>query len=229
MTSRYHAPVTRTVLVVDDEAILRETLEYNLARDGYRVVTAADGREALARFADERPDLVVLDVLLPEMSGLDVCRAIRRESDVPILMLTAKDSEIDKVVGLELGADDYLTKPFGLRELLARVRALLRRTEGHGSEDEDRRAAGVLVAPGTMSAVPATGSRPAAAGFRSSRQTSAARRPCPRPGIRPGRRDRAGYRLRPASRIGRGSTACRGASRQRGRGLRRPPAGSRWR
>jgi DNA-binding response OmpR family regulator len=163
VTSRYHAPVTRTVLVVDDEAILRETLEYNLARDGYRVVTAADGREALARFADERPDLVVLDVLLPEMSGLDVCRAIRRESDVPILMLTAKDSEIDKVVGLELGADDYLTKPFGLRELLARVRALLRRTEGHGSEDEDRRAAGVLVAPGTMSAVPATGSRPAAA------------------------------------------------------------------
>ncbi len=126
--------VARTLLVVDDEAILRETLEYNLVRDGYRVVTAADGREALEQFATERPDLVVLDVMLPELSGLDVCRAIRRESDVPILMLTAKDSEIDKVVGLEIGADDYLTKPFGLRELMARVRALLRRTEAREAE-----------------------------------------------------------------------------------------------
>jgi DNA-binding response OmpR family regulator len=154
--------VTRTVLVVDDEAILRETLKYNLARDGYRVVTAADGREALARFAEERPDLVVLDVLLPELSGLDVCRAIRRESDVPILMLTAKDSEIDKVVGLELGADDYLTKPFGLRELLARVRALLRRTESHESEDESPQAAAVVVASGTASLPSSTGSAAAA-------------------------------------------------------------------
>jgi len=126
--------VVRTLLIVDDEAILRETLEYNLVRDGYRVVTAADGREALEHFAAERPDLVVLDVMLPELSGLDVCRAIRRESDVPILMLTAKDSEIDKVVGLEIGADDYLTKPFGLRELMARVRALLRRTEAREAE-----------------------------------------------------------------------------------------------
>jgi DNA-binding response OmpR family regulator len=124
--------VARTLLVVDDEAILRETLEYNLVRDGYRVVTAADGREALTRFAETRPDLVVLDVMLPELSGLDVCSAIRRESDVPILMLTAKDSEIDKVVGLELGADDYLTKPFSLRELQARIRALLRRTDAQG-------------------------------------------------------------------------------------------------
>ena len=121
--------MVRTLLVVDDEAILRETLEYNLVRDGYRVVTAADGREALARFADVHPDLVVLDVMLPELSGLDVCSAIRRQSDVPILMLTAKDSELDKVVGLELGADDYLTKPFSLRELQARIRALLRRTD----------------------------------------------------------------------------------------------------
>ena len=121
--------MARTLLVVDDEAILRETLEYNLLRDGYRVVTAADGREALVRFAAERPDLVVLDVMLPELSGLDVCRAIRRESDVPILMLTAKDSELDKVVGLEVGADDYLTKPFSLRELQARIRALLRRAD----------------------------------------------------------------------------------------------------
>jgi len=156
--------VTRTVLVVDDEAILRETLQYNLARDGYRVVTAADGREALARFAQERPDLVVLDVLLPELSGLDVCRIIRRESDVPILMLTAKDSEIDKVVGLELGADDYLTKPFGLRELLARVRALLRRTESHVLEEEDRRAAALADSSATVSLPSANGSHSSAAG-----------------------------------------------------------------
>src|SRR5271157_976046 len=121
--------MTRTLLVVDDEAVLRETLEYNLVRDGYRVVTAADGREAIAQFTAERPDLVVLDVMLPELSGLDVCRVIRRESDVPILMLSAKDSELDRVVGLELGADDYLTKPFSLRELQARIHALLRRTE----------------------------------------------------------------------------------------------------
>jgi DNA-binding response OmpR family regulator len=121
--------VARTLLVVDDEAILRETLEYNLVRDGYRVLTAADGHEALAQFSADRPDLVVLDVMLPGLSGLDVCRAIRRDSDVPILMLTAKDSELDKVVGLELGADDYLTKPFSLRELQARIRALLRRTD----------------------------------------------------------------------------------------------------
>ncbi len=127
--------MARTLLVVDDEAILRETLEYNLVRDGYRVVTAADGREALARFAEEQPDLVVLDIMLPELSGLDVCSAIRRQSDVPILMLTAKDSELDKVVGLELGADDYLTKPFSLRELQARIRALLRRTDTRPGAD----------------------------------------------------------------------------------------------
>ncbi len=140
--------MARTLLVVDDESILRETLEYNLVRDGYRVVTAADGREALARFAEEQPDLVVLDVMLPEVSGLDVCSAIRRESDVPILMLTAKDSEIDKVVGLELGADDYLTKPFGLRELQARIRALLRRTEAR-RPGEDGKAPSVAPTPGS--------------------------------------------------------------------------------
>lgn len=121
--------MARTLLVVDDEAVLREILEYNLVRDGYRVVTAADGREAIAQFAAERPDLVVLDVMLPKLSGLDVCRVIRRDSEVPILMLTAKDSELDRVVGLELGADDYLTKPFSLRELQARIHALLRRTD----------------------------------------------------------------------------------------------------
>ena len=121
--------MARTILVVEDEPTLRETLAENLELEGFRVVVAADGREALDRFRQMQPDLVVLDVMLPELSGIEVCREIRRESGVPILMLTARGSELDKVVGLELGADDYVTKPFGLRELLARIRALLRRSE----------------------------------------------------------------------------------------------------
>jgi DNA-binding response OmpR family regulator len=121
--------MARTILVVDDEPTLRETLAEALDADGFRVVTAADGREALARFREHRPDLVVLDLMLPELSGVEVCRILRQESGVPILMLTAKSSEIDKVLGLELGADDYVTKPFSLRELTARIHALLRRTE----------------------------------------------------------------------------------------------------
>ena len=119
--------MARTILVVDDEPTVRETLAENLQREGYRVVTASDGREALARFRSERPDLVILDVMLPELSGVEVCRIIRAESAVPILMLTAKDAEIDTVVGLEVGADDYVTKPYRLRELVARMRAVLRR------------------------------------------------------------------------------------------------------
>ena len=118
-----------TVLVVDDEQTLRDMLAYNLRREGYRVLTAADGAEAIPLAYAERPDLVILDVMLPGVSGFDVCRAIRRELTVPILMLSAREEEIDKVLGLELGADDYLTKPFGLRELLARVHALIRRTD----------------------------------------------------------------------------------------------------
>jgi len=121
--------MARTILVVDDEPTLRETLAEALDADGFRVLTAADGREALSRFREHQPDLVVLDLMLPELSGIEVCRIIRAESGVPIVMLTAKSSEIDKVVGLELGADDYVTKPFSLRELTARIRALLRRTE----------------------------------------------------------------------------------------------------
>ena len=121
--------MARTILVVDDEPTVRETLAESLEGEGFRVVTADDGREALELFRDERPDLILLDLMLPELSGIEVCRIVRRESGVPILMLTAKDSELDKVVGLELGADDYVTKPFSLRELGARVRALLRRTE----------------------------------------------------------------------------------------------------
>jgi DNA-binding response OmpR family regulator len=126
--------MARTILVVDDEPTLRETLAEALDADGFRVVTAADGREALARFREHRPELVVLDLMLPELSGIEVCRIIRQESDVPILMLTARSSEVDKIVGLELGADDYVTKPFSLRELSARIRALLRRSEQVASE-----------------------------------------------------------------------------------------------
>jgi DNA-binding response OmpR family regulator len=121
--------MARTILVVEDETTLRETLVDALEAEGFRVVWAADGRQALTVFRAERPDLVLLDLMLPELSGIEVCRIIRAESGVPIVMLTAKDSELDKVVGLELGADDYVTKPFSLRELSARIRALFRRSE----------------------------------------------------------------------------------------------------
>jgi DNA-binding response OmpR family regulator len=122
-------PVARSVLIVDDEPTLRETLAEALEADGLRVTTAADGKEALERFRADPPDLVLLDLMLPQVSGIEVCRILRRESSVPIVMLTARDSEIDKVVGLELGADDYITKPFSLRELLARIRSQLRRLD----------------------------------------------------------------------------------------------------
>ncbi len=115
------------VLVVEDEPTLLETLEYNLTHQGYQVCTAADGPTALEVARRERPDTIVLDIMLPGLDGLEVCRILRREMSVPILMLTARADEVDKVVGLEVGADDYLTKPFSMRELLARVKALLRR------------------------------------------------------------------------------------------------------
>src|SRR6188472_1356701 len=121
--------MARTILVVEDETTLRETLADALEAEGFHVVQAADGRAALTRFRADHPDLVLLDLMLPELSGIEVCRIIRAESGVPIVMLTAKDSELDKVVGLELGADDYVTKPFSLRELTARIRALFRRSE----------------------------------------------------------------------------------------------------
>ncbi|MGH2465668.1 MAG: response regulator [Candidatus Limnocylindrales bacterium] len=121
--------MARTILVVDDEPTQREMLAEALEAEGFTIVTAADGRAALLKFREARPDLILLDLMLPEMSGIEVCRIIRAESGVPILMLTAKNSELDKVVGLELGADDYVTKPFSLRELIARVRAQFRRTE----------------------------------------------------------------------------------------------------
>jgi len=115
------------VLIVEDEPTLLDTLEYNLSRQGYQVYTAANGLTALEVARRERPDLIVLDIMLPGMDGLEVCRTLRREMNVPILMLTARADEVDRVVGLEVGADDYLTKPFSMRELLARVKALLRR------------------------------------------------------------------------------------------------------
>jgi len=128
--TRHHVPgMARTILVVEDETTLRETLIDALETEGFRVVGAADGRAALAEFRAESPDLILLDVMLPELSGVEVCRIIRAESPVPIIMLTARDSELDKVVGLELGADDYVTKPFSFRELTARIRAILRRDE----------------------------------------------------------------------------------------------------
>lgn len=115
------------VLVVEDERTLLETLAYNLTRQGYEVLTAADGPAALEVARRERPDLIVLDLMLPGIDGFEVCRVLRREMNAPILMLTARADEVDRVVGLEVGADDYVTKPFGMRELLARVKALLRR------------------------------------------------------------------------------------------------------
>jgi DNA-binding response OmpR family regulator len=129
--------MARTILVVEDETTLRETLADALEVEGFRVIAAADGREALDRFRADKPDLILLDLMLPELSGIEVCRIIRAESGVPIVMLTAKDSELDKVVGLELGADDYVTKPFSLRELSARIRALFRRSEQVAAADGD--------------------------------------------------------------------------------------------
>ncbi|MCA1687020.1 MAG: response regulator transcription factor [Actinobacteria bacterium] len=117
----------RKILVVDDEPKLVRVVREYLEHDGYRVVSAGDGREALERFRQERPDLVVLDLMLPELDGLEVCRRIRQESRVPIIMLTARAEEVDELIGLELGADDYVTKPFSPRALLARVRSVLRR------------------------------------------------------------------------------------------------------
>jgi two-component system alkaline phosphatase synthesis response regulator PhoP len=122
-------PVARAViLVVDDEPALRDTVAYSLRREGFEVLLAVDGPEALSLARGKLPDLIVLDVMLPGMDGLEVCRALRSESTVPIIMLSAKGEEFDRVLGLEIGADDYLAKPFAMRELLARVRASLRRT-----------------------------------------------------------------------------------------------------
>jgi DNA-binding response OmpR family regulator len=138
--------VNARILIVDDEPDILEPLRYALERDGFAVRTATDGEKALELARRERFDVVVLDVMLPTLSGLDVCRELRHESDVPIIMLTARDDEIDRVLGLELGADDYVTKPFSTAELLSRIRAILRRRrldrQGGGAT---REAAGIRV------------------------------------------------------------------------------------
>ena len=127
----------KRILVVDDEPTLVATVKYNLEREGYGVTTAADGETALARAREERPDLVILDVMLPVIDGFEVCRLLRRDMSVPILMLTAKTEEVDRVVGLEIGADDYVTKPFIMRELMARVNALLRRSRSEAQVEAE--------------------------------------------------------------------------------------------
>ena len=150
-------PDSSTILLVDDEDSVQSLLTYPLERDGFRVVSARDGEEALRLFAAEPIDLVVLDIMLPKLDGLEVCKRLRAESSVPIIMLTARDDEFDTVLGLELGADDYITKPFSIREFRSRVRALLRRAgaprrdapeaeplvSGNVSLDPDRRVATV--------------------------------------------------------------------------------------
>src|SRR5690242_3266389 len=130
-------PDAATILLVDDEDAVQKLLTFPLEREGFRVLQARDGEDALRRFGGERVDLVVLDLMLPKLDGLEVCRRLRAQSSVPIIMLTARDDELDKVVGLELGADDYITKPFSIREFRSRVRALLRRA-ALGAEGDGR-------------------------------------------------------------------------------------------
>ena len=142
-------PDSSTILLVDDEDSVQKLLSYPLERDGFRVLAARDGEEALAKFSSEPVDLVVLDLMLPKLDGLEVCKRLRAQSTVPIIMLTARDDEFDKVLGLELGADDYITKPFSIREFRSRVRALLRRagTAQRAHSDGAIEAAGLRVDP----------------------------------------------------------------------------------
>ncbi|MCL0078658.1 response regulator transcription factor [Dehalococcoidia bacterium] len=124
------------ILIVEDEETLLEVLRYNLDKEGYTVVTAADGIQALNSARSESPDLIILDIMLPQLDGFEVCRILRKDISVPIIMLTAKEEEIDKVLGLELGADDYMAKPFSMRELKARIKAILRRTAAQSKPGE---------------------------------------------------------------------------------------------
>jgi two-component system response regulator RegX3 len=127
--------MTQKILLIEDEAAIAESIGYSLQNEGFDVLTAEDGLFGLAAARNSFPDLIILDLMLPKLSGLDLCRTLRKESSVPIIMLTAKTEEIDRVVGLELGADDYVTKPFSTRELIARVRAVLRRAKGTAQDD----------------------------------------------------------------------------------------------
>ncbi|MGT2666282.1 response regulator YycF [Streptococcus rifensis] len=137
----------KKILVVDDEKPISDIIKFNMTREGYEVITAFDGREALEQFNLEQPDILILDLMLPELDGLEVARTIRKTSNVPIIVLSAKDSEFDKVIGLEIGADDYVTKPFSNRELQARVKALLRRSElsEQAPESDGKQATEIIV------------------------------------------------------------------------------------
>jgi DNA-binding response OmpR family regulator len=135
------------ILVVDDEPSVTDLLAYNLRKARYEVLVAADGREALRLAHASSPDLILLDLMIPEVDGLDVCRELRKSSRVPIIMITARGEEVDRVVGLELGADDYVCKPFSVRELLARIKAVLRRAQAEGGEAE---ASTILQGPGGL-------------------------------------------------------------------------------
>lgn len=127
----------KTILIVDDEKTIVEMLVYNLQKEGYNTLEASDGEEAVQKALNEKPDLVLLDIMLPKMDGLAVCKRIRQSLNIPILMISAKDEEIDKILGLELGADDYITKPFSVRELMARVKANLRKAEAASNALEE--------------------------------------------------------------------------------------------
>ena len=146
--------MTRTILVVDDDRELRNLVKSYLVQEGFRIVTAGDGREALFVAREEQPDLIVLDLMMPEMDGHEFIRTYNKEGSVPIILLTAKLEESDKVLGLELGADDYVTKPFSLRELTARIRAVLRRAAGKAPEAKVLRAADIVLdVPGRVTMV----------------------------------------------------------------------------
>ena len=138
--------MSHRILVVEDEPAVTDLLAYNLRKAHYDVLTAADGRAALQLARESKPDLILLDLMIPEVDGLDVCRELRKSSGVPIIMVTARGEEIDRVVGLEIGADDYVTKPFSVRELMARIKAVLRRTEDKGGND----ASTILHGPGNL-------------------------------------------------------------------------------
>lgn len=144
----------KKILIVDDEKPISDIIKFNMTREGYEVLTAFDGREALEMFEAELPDIVILDLMLPEIDGLEVARTIRKTSNVPIIMLSAKDSEFDKVIGLEIGADDYVTKPFSNRELQARVKALLRRSELSETQVEAQVLASAELTIGDLTIVP---------------------------------------------------------------------------
>jgi DNA-binding response OmpR family regulator len=142
--------MTQRILVVDDEPAVTDLLAYNLRKAHYDVLTAADGPSALRLAGESRPDLILLDLMIPEVDGLDVCRELRKSSGVPIIMITARGEEVDRVVGLEIGADDYVTKPFSVRELMARIKAVLRRIPDGGTESLQREPSTILRGPGSL-------------------------------------------------------------------------------